>query len=141
MKKLAFATVLFLFSLSSPSIAQQTRSLKVKASYAGPGEVDQTHQIHLFVFDTPNIQAGTMPIGFGRVAENGGTVQVNHLTAETVYLVGVYDEKGTYNSPQGPPPAGTPVSFYKPGSPEPSPINLKETSEIEFVFDDSDRMP
>jgi hypothetical protein len=134
-----FILAAFVF-LSVPSVfAQETRELRVKASYTGTGTVDSTHGIHLYLFDTPDISAGSMPIGMSSAWENGSVVVFSGISSQTVYLAGAY---GDYDPSMGPPPSGTPVSLYRPGEPTPTPIAMdRAVVEIEFAFDDSFRMP
>ncbi|GAB4118792.1 MAG: hypothetical protein Kow001_18450 [Acidobacteriota bacterium] len=122
-----------------PAFAQETRELRVKVSYTGTGTVDSTHGIHLYLFDTPDISAGSMPIGMSSAWENGSVVVFSGISSQTVYLAGAY---GDYDPSMGPPPSGTPVSLYRPGEPTPTPIAMDQAVvEIEFAFDDSFRMP
>lgn len=130
------ASCLLLFSV--PAAAQSPSQLVVKATYSGEGEVSGTSQIYLYLFDSPDIGQGAMPISMMTSARNGADVTFNGLTASTVYLVAAY---GDYD-PMGPPPSGTPVSFYLPGNPIPTGIPLNEEKvTVEFTFDDSVRMP
>ncbi len=120
-------------------LAQESRELRVKVNYTGAGTVDSTHGIHLYLFDTPDISAGSMPIGMSSAWENGAVVVFSGVYSQTVYLAGAY---GDYDPSMGPPPSGTPVALYRPGEPVPTPIAMDQaTVEIEFTFDDSFRMP
>jgi hypothetical protein len=115
-----------------------SKTLKVKVTYEGEGEVDSTHGIHLFLFDTPDIGQGAMPINMNSVFKNDGVISFSSIRTENVYLVGAYGDL----SLMGPPPSGTPVSFYKPGQPTATAILMdKDEVEIHFVFDDSNKMP
>jgi len=132
---------------TSPAVKPQHNSLKVTVSYQGTVKVDQGHGVYLFLFDTPDFvqnPGSVMPISFQSVHANEESVVFEGLSATTVYLVGAFDEKGTYDVSSGAPPSGTPVALYKPGDPEaPTSIKLEEgkETEIKFVFDDSVRMP
>ena len=124
--------------LCSPVAAQSARQLIVKATYSGQGEVDAAKQIFLYLFDSPEIAQGAMPIAMMTSAKNGADVVFNGLTPPVVYLVAAY---GDFD-PMGPPPSGTPVAFYLPGDPTPTGIPIDEEKvTIEFSFDDSIRMP
>lgn len=119
--------------------AQSTKTLEVEITYSGAGTVDSTHQIHLYLFDTPDISGGAMPIAWNSSSSNGASVKFTGLTDGKVYLVVAY---GDYDVTMGPPPSGTPVAFYAPGDPMPTAIELTEpTTQISFRFDDSVRMP
>jgi hypothetical protein len=125
----------------------QAKALKVKVSYKGPGEVDQSHGIYLFLFDSPDFvqnPGSVMPIAFQSTRANEQSVTFASLAASTVYLVAAFDEKGTYDISAGAPPSGTPVALYRPGDSQiPTHINLEEGKEVEirFEFDDANRMP
>jgi hypothetical protein len=116
-----------------------SKTLEAKVTYNGAGEVDSTHAIHIYLFDTPDISSGAMPIGWNSSYKNGAAVTMSGISASTVYLVVAY---GDYDVTPGPPPSGTPVSFYLPGNPDPTPIEMdKAKVEIAFEFDDSAKMP
>jgi hypothetical protein len=137
--KLVFVFAIAILLTIAFSQGFETKTLKAKVTYAGEGEVDSTKQIHVYLFDTPNIDSGAMPIAWNSSSENGKSVSFSGLTAETLYLVAAY---GDYDPTMGPPPSGTPVSYYVPGNPYPTPIEMNESEvEIEFEFDDSATMP
>ena len=148
---LGIALMLLAFSISAqdkaPENKPQAKALKVTISYKGPGEVDQSHGIYLFLFDSPEFvqsPGSVMPIAFQSTHANEQSVTFAGLAASTVYLVAAFDDKGTYDISAGAPPTGTPVALYRPGdSQAPTPINLEEGKEVEikFEFDDSNRMP
>jgi hypothetical protein len=131
----------------APEGKSQAKALKVRVTYKGPGEVDQSHGIYLFLFDNPDFvqsPGSVMPIAFQSTRANEQSVTFAGLTASTVYLVAAFDEKGAYDITMGAPPSGTPVALYRPGDSQiPTPISLEEGKEIEikFQFDDSNRMP
>ena len=134
----AVASALLLFVPAA--LSQSGKKLNVKVAYRGAGEVDAGSPIHLYLFDTPNISEGSMPVGWTSVSENGSVATFQGLNYATVYLVGAY---GSYDAASGPPPSGTPVALFRPGDPAgATPIALaKEETEISFEFDDSFRMP
>lgn len=127
--------------------AQDLIELRVTVQYDGSGPVNEQHGIHLFFFDSPDFASGdpnVIPIAMRTVYSNGQTVVLAGLRQETVYLVAAYNEDGSYDTPMGPPPSGTPVAIYRADDPAaPTPIALKgePTVAIDFTFDDSDRMP
>lgn len=126
--------------------APELKTLKVKVSYRGAGTVDKAHGVHVFVFDSPDFVRGdgsTLPIDMKTAYANGEILTFDGLRAGSVYLTAAYDEKGTYDPPQGPPPQGTPVALYLMGDPQaPTPIEFGEKKEVEVTleFDDSTRM-
>lgn len=116
-----------------------SKTLKVRISYLGEGEVDSTHGIHVWLFNTPNIAEGATPVSMNSSYENGAVMTFSSLSESPLYLVVAYGDF----SLMGPPPSGTPVAMYKPGDVSPpTAIELTEdVVEIEFTFDDSYRMP
>lgn len=117
--------------------------MEVTVNYTGEGEVNATNLIHIFVFDTPQIGPGSIPISHTTLDKNGAASKIEGLTASPVYLAVTYDSTGTYDGVSGPPPPGVPVSVYQLDATGPAAIELKdgETAKVKFVFDDSVRMP
>jgi hypothetical protein len=106
------AAVLALAALSVPAlVAQETGRLKVTVDYTGPGTVDGSHEIFVWVFDNPNIGPDSVPIANDVLTANGGTLSFTGLPKE-VYLAAAFDEKGDYDGTSGPPPPGTPIVVY-----------------------------
>lgn len=103
---------LALVAMASPAIvAQESGKLKVTVDYKGTGEVDATHEVFVWIFDTPNIGADSVPIANDVVTANGATLNFSGLPKE-VYIAAAYDEKGDYDGTSGPPPSGTPITIY-----------------------------
>jgi hypothetical protein len=121
--------------------AERPGELNLTITYKGKGDVDDTHEIVVWLFDNPNIAAGSQPIATGVLKKNGGDVKFADLTVTPVYVAVAYDEKGNYDGTQGPPPPGTPVAIYSTdGQGTPAPIDVKETAQVSMTFDDSQRM-
>jgi uncharacterized protein (DUF2141 family) len=119
---------------------RETGGLKVTAEYKGAGTVDKTHQIYVWVFDTPNITAQTTPLASDAITTNGGSVSFSGLP-KTVYLAAAFNEKGDYDSTQGPPPTGTPVTIYGGESSAKAVETGGADAAVTITFDDSMRMP
>lgn len=103
---------LALVAMASPAIvAQDGGKLKVTVEYKGTGSVDATHEVFVWVFDTPNIGADSVPIANDVATANGASLNFSGLPKE-VYLAAAYDEKGDYDGMSGPPPSGTPITIY-----------------------------
>ena len=128
---------------AQPSAPPQEGTLKLTVKYTGSdGQVDQTHKILVFVFDTPNMTTGqVMPIKFEALAENGGTLSMG-FTVTPVYVAAVYDKQGGYDF-TGPPTSGCPVTVYAKDGQAPAPITVEpgKTIEVSMEFDDTVRMP
>jgi hypothetical protein len=99
-------------AMAAPAIvAQESGKLKVTVDYKGTGEVDATHEVFVWIFDTPNIGGDSVPIANDVVTANGATLNFSGLPKE-VYIAAAYDEKGDYDGTSGPPPSGTPITIY-----------------------------
>jgi len=120
--------------------APETGQLKVTVEYKGPGTVDNSHQIFVWVFDTPDISASTEPISSDVITANGGAASFSGLP-KTVYLAAAYNEKGTYDGTQGPPPTGTPVTIYGGMGTATAVATGGAEAAVTITFDDSTRMP
>jgi hypothetical protein len=120
----------------------ESGSLAVTIEYTGKGTVDATHRIWIWVFDSPNITAESMPVAVGSLGENGGTQKFSGLPKE-VYLAMAFDEKGGYDGSAGPPPPGTPIAIHGsvPGGSAAPVATGGESTVLEASFDDSVRMP
>jgi hypothetical protein len=97
-----------------PAPAQATAGdVTVTVSYTGKGVVDDQHRILVFLFDHPDVQQTSRPIGPPQlVVKNGSGATFKGVTQSPVYVVAVYDEKGGYDGTTGPPPLGTPWAVY-----------------------------
>jgi hypothetical protein len=118
--------------------ARQGADLAVTVAYTGKGPVDANTDILVFLFDHPDVTAESRPLGVQPVAKNGGVATFKALTAATVYVLAVYDEKGNYDGRSGPPPAGTPVGSYSKGG-KPVPVEPAKTPKVSFKFGDATR--
>lgn len=123
-----------------PAGQQAAGELKVTIDYKGAGTVDKTHQVFVWVFDTPDISASSTPIASDVVTANGASVSFSGLPT-TVYLAAAFNEKGDYDGTQGPPPSGTPITIYgSPGAATGVTTGGPEAV-VTVSFDDSVRMP
>jgi hypothetical protein len=113
--------------------------VKVTVEYTGKGTVDASHRIWVWLFDTPEIGPGAMPIGELSIEKNGGTADFTAVAAHQVWVAVAYDEKGGFGG-MAPPPSGSPVALYladgKPGWVTPG-----TEAAITVTFDDTGRMP
>jgi hypothetical protein len=135
------ALSLALGAFAPATVAARPGELNLTITYKGKGAVDDTHEIFVWLFDTPTIDGKSQPIATGVVKKNGGAVKFADLAVSPVYVVVAYDEKGDYDGTQGPPPPGTPVAIYSTdGQGTPAPIDVKETANVSMTFDDSYRM-
>jgi hypothetical protein len=113
--------------------------ISVTVTYTGKGTVDDTHPVWVFLFDTPEIGPGAVPIARQAVKKSGAAATFKGISTDPVYIAVAYDEKGGYDGNAGPPPAGAPVSIYSTdGKGTPAPV--KPAAKVKLLFDDSQRM-
>ena len=113
--------------------------VKVTVNYQGKGTVDGAHRVWVWVFDTPDIGPGSMPIAEMSVGKNGEAA-VFEVSHERVWVAVAFDEQGvmTGNSPPAP---GSPIGIYASASGAPEAVSPGDKGAITLVFDDSQRMP
>ena len=129
----------------APAHAQDTtdaQRVSVTVKYAGAGSVDATHRLWVWLFDTPNIGSGSIPLHEASLDKNGGTATFNAVTAKQVYVAVAFDEGGGFQG-QAPPPSGSPIALYGVTSAEakPTPVSPGAKGMITVAFDDAQRMP
>lgn len=113
--------------------------VEVTVTYKGKGTVDGSHQLWVWLFDTPDIGAGSLPIGQVSVVKNGATASFD-VPADRVWIAVAFDESGSMTG-QAPPPSGTPIGIYASATGAPEPVATGGKKPIVVVFDDSQRMP
>ena len=132
---------LFVVSATTPAIlAQESGQLKVTVQYKGTGTVDSSHEIYVWLFDTPNITADTPPVATDVLTANGGTLSFSGLPKQ-VFLAAAFDEKGDYDGTSGPPPPGTPITIYGEAGAAAAIATGGADATVTVTFDDSIRMP
>jgi len=130
-----------LVALATPAmIAQESGKLKVTVTYKGAGTVDASHELYLWVFDTPNIGADSVPVATEVITTNGGAASFSGLPKE-VYLAAAFDEKGDYDGTSGPPPPGTPITIYGEMGAAKGVATGGADAAVAVTFDDTVRMP
>ena len=123
--------------------AAQGRSLNVTVTYQGSGEVSASNAIFLSAWDSPDFEAGALPIANQVVQESGATVSLENLSSATVYLTALYDAQGGWTGVTAVP-SGTPAGVYSTsefGAPSAIAVGDGQTVDVEFTFDDTFRMP
>lgn len=119
---------------------QTSGQLKVTVDYKGAGQVDQTHELFVWAFDTPDITVDSVPIASDVITTNRGDVQLTGLPRQ-VYLVAAFDEQGSYDGVSGPPPPGTPVHIHGEMGVASAVATGGADTVVTVAFDDSTRMP
>jgi len=98
---------------AAPAAAAAQKSVTVTVKYTGKGVVDATHDIIVVLLPSPSVGPSSGdPIDMQSVTKNGGVATFANVGAATVYVLAVYDDKGTWGLKQGPPPVGTPMGWY-----------------------------
>lgn len=127
-----------LFPGATADVALTT--VNVTVQYTGQGEVDATHRIWIWLFDSPDFSTGTaMPLAEQSLTANDTTASFAGLTADQVWVAVAYDAAGGFAG-NAPPPSGAPVSTYLEDG-VPASVALGERADVRIVFDDSFRMP
>ena len=125
------------------TLAQETKvapaDVAVSVTYKGAGTVDRTHQIWVFLFDAPDITAGSRPVAAMSLDKSGGTATFKEVPANPVFVAVAFDERGGYDGNVGPPPPGSPIAIYRlKDAAAASPVKPGEG--VKITFDDSTRM-
>lgn len=114
-------------------------AVKVTLHYKGKGKVDASHKLWVWIFDTPNIGPGAMPIDQTSIDKNDSEVVFDGVAPGTVWIAAAFDEQGVMAG-DGPPPTGSPIGILmtdgKPGGVTPG-----EKGTATLTFDDTMRMP
>ena len=136
---LALVACAALLSLGAPArLDASAESLNVTVKYTGKGQVDKDHRLWIWLFDSPDIGPGSMPIAEGSVDTNGGVATFEGLANGQVWIAAAFDERGGFAG-NSPPPPGAPIGIYGMEAGAPAPV--KPGAEPVLSFDDSMRMP
>jgi hypothetical protein len=120
-------------------VAVNAAAVKVSVTYKGKGTVDSRHRIWVWLFDTPEIGPGSMPIAELSIERNGGDAAFEGIDAKRVWIAAAFDESGTMSG-NAPPPSGSPIGLLLGADGSPRSVVPGE-GPIAFAFDDSQRMP
>ena len=116
-------------------------TVKVTVTYKGKaGTVDNSHQLWVWLFDTPNIGPGAMPIAQTSLTKNGTEAVFEGVPGDKVYVAVAFDEKGVMAG-DGPPPTGAPIGILMGADMMPSGITPGDNGVATLTFDDTIRMP
>ena len=114
-------------------------TVKVTVTYKGKGTVDASHKLWVWLFDTPNIGAGSIPIAQVSLDKNGIDAVFDNVVGDTVYVAAAFDQQGAMMG-DGPPPTGTPIGILAGKEGAPSPVT-PDKGVTTLTFDDTIRMP
>ncbi len=115
-------------------------TVKVTIHYKGKGKVDASHKLWVWVFDSPNIGAGSMPMGQVALDKNDTEAVFDGITVGKAYIAVAFDETGGMMG-DAPPPTGTPIGILMGSDGAPSAVTPDTTAPVALTFDDSLRMP
>src|SRR5215212_353612 len=93
-KVLASIIVILLAGLAQPAsvlnassaVTVSAGAVKVTVHYKGKGKVDGSHKIWVWLFDNPNIGAGSMPIDQTSIEKNDSEVVFDGVAPSQVYI-------------------------------------------------------
>jgi len=115
-------------------------TVKVTVTYKGKGKVDSAHKLWVWVFDTPNIGPGSMPIDQISLDTNGADAVFENIAGDTVYIAAAFDESGSMQG-DAPPPTGSPIGILSGANGAPAGVTPGAKSGAVLNFDDTVRMP
>ena len=114
-------------------------TVKVTVNYKGKGTVDAKHRVWVWLFASPDIGPGSMPIAELSIEANGTVATFDGIDAERVWIAAAYDESGSMSG-NAPPPSGSPVGVFVSTEGAPKSVAPGESAVV-LTFDDSFRMP
>lgn len=114
-------------------------SVNVTVNYKGSGTVDGSHRVWVWLFDSPDIGPGSMPIAELSVDKNGAAATFE-VGVDQVWIAVAFDEKGVMSG-SAPPPSGSPIGIYASSSGAPEAVMPGAKGAVTVTFDDSQRMP
>lgn len=115
-------------------------TVKVTIHYTGKGKVDASHQLWVWLFDTPNIGPGAMPIAQVSLGNNDLDAVFDAVAPEKVWVAVAFDESGGMTG-DAPPPTGTPIGILLGKDFAPMAVVSGSKAAALLTFDDSQRMP
>ena len=126
-------------ALGAVAMAKAAGTVKVTINYKGKGAVDRQHRIWVWLFDTPDIGPGSMPIAELSIEGNGRMAEFEGVDSKRVWIAVAFDEGGTMIGNQ-PPPSGSPIGILLGTDGIPRSVVPGEDAVV-LTFDDSQRMP
>ena len=115
-------------------------TIKVTVTYKGKGVVDASHKLWVWLFDTPNIGPGSVPIGQVSLDKNGADAVFENVAGDAVYIAAAFDESGSMQG-DAPPPTGSPIGVLSGANGAPEGVTPGAKTAAVLSFDDTIRMP
>jgi hypothetical protein len=125
---------------AAPAVTVVAGTVKVTITYKGKGTVDSSHKLWVYLFDTPNIGAGSMPLDQLALEKNGTDAVFENVAGDKVYVAVAFDESGAMMG-DGPPPTGSPIGILMGPDGTPGAITPGGKAPVALNFDDTIRMP
>lgn len=125
--------------LHAAAVERVAGAVKVTVNYKGAGKVDGSHRVWVWLFDTPNIGPGSMPIAELSVEKNGDVAAFD-ADGNQVWIAVAYDVNGVMTG-NAPPASGSPIGIYSSGTGAPEGVIPGAKGAVTLTFDDSQRMP
>lgn len=123
---------------AATAAATGQQGLSVTVKYTGKGVVDATHEVLIALLPTATVSSESRPLAMLPVTKNGGVATFTNVSSSPVYVLAVYDDKGTWDAQAGPPPTGTPMGWYMaPKTSVPAPVKPGAKVTIALTFDGS----
>jgi hypothetical protein len=135
---LALATVLS-SSVRARETSAEAGPVKVTVKYTGPGTVDGTHRLWVWLFETPDIGPGAIPIAELSLEKNGGTATFDSVAATQVWIAVAYDVGGNFAG-NAPPPSGSPIAIHGAAAGKPTPVSPGAKAVVTIAFNDAQKM-
>jgi hypothetical protein len=141
------AVAVLLYGTAHAARAGQTKpaaapeGVNVTVKYGGKGAVDANHRLWVWLFTSPDIGPGSIPIAEQSLEKNGATAAFGNVGAKEVFIAIAYDEQGGFLG-SAPPPVGSPVQFYGAKGPEgkPVPVIPGAKGSVTVTLTDAQRM-
>ena len=115
-------------------------TVKVTVTYKGKGTVDTSHKLWVWLFDSPNIGAGSMPLDQVALDINSADAVFENVAGDKVYIAVAFDEQGAMMG-DAPPPSGTPISILMGADGVPRSVVPGGNDAVVMTFDGTMRMP
>ncbi len=128
-------------STSAPAeVRVAAGNVKVTVNYKVKGTVDASHKVWVWLFDTPNIGAGSQPLDQIALDKNGTVADFANVVPGQVWIAVAFDQQGVMTGNE-PPPSGSPIAIYSADAGAPSPVTPGEKAAVTITFDETMRMP
>ena len=114
-------------------------AVNVTVNYQGSGKIDSSHRVWVWLFDTPNIGPGSIPIAELSLEKNGAVATFD-APGNQVWIAVAYDVNGVMTG-NAPPASGSPVGIYASSTGAPEGVTPGAAGAVTLTFNDSQRMP